>query len=163
MVAGQDELAGGTWLGVNDHGVAAAVMNRPGSLGPADDKRSRGELVLDALDFADAADAAEALAQIDPHAYRPFNLVIADNRDAWWLRSQPSLSQNTVEAFELPAGLSMLTAHDRNDASSDRIGNYLPRFEAGGRARSGRGGLARLGTPARQPRHGTGWAAHPRP
>jgi len=62
VVAGLDKLAGGSWLGINDWGVAAAVLNRHGSLGPAPGIRSRGELVLEALDHADAAAAAEALA-----------------------------------------------------------------------------------------------------
>src|SRR5437764_1225058 len=73
-------------LGRNDWGVAAAVLNRHGSLGPAAGLRSRGELVLEALDHADSVDAAAALSHIDPAAYRTFNLVIADNRDAFWLR-----------------------------------------------------------------------------
>ena len=66
--------------------MVAAVLNRVGSLGPAAGKRSRGELVLEALDHADAAAAAKALADLDPEAYRPFNLLIADARDAFWLR-----------------------------------------------------------------------------
>jgi len=47
VVAGQDVLAGGSWLGINDDGVIAAVLNRPGTLGPEAGKRSRGELVLE--------------------------------------------------------------------------------------------------------------------
>ncbi len=86
VVAGLDVQAGGSWLGVNDDGVVAAVLNRVGSLGPAAGKRSRGELVLEALDHADAAAAAQALVDLDPEAYRPFNLLIADARDAFWLR-----------------------------------------------------------------------------
>src|SRR5437870_13667876 len=86
VVAGLDLLAGGSWLGLNDWGVAAAVLNRTGSLGPAAGLRSRGELVLEALDHADAAAAAAALAQLDPAAYRTFNLIVADNRDGFWLR-----------------------------------------------------------------------------
>jgi hypothetical protein len=86
VVAGIDVQAGGSWLGVNDDGVVAAVLNRVGSLGPAAGKRSRGELVLEALDHADAAAAAAALVDLDPDAYRPFNLLIADARDAFWLR-----------------------------------------------------------------------------
>jgi len=85
VVAGRDVTAGGSWLGVNDDGVVAAVLNRPGTLGPERGKRSRGELVLEALDHAEAATAAEALADIDPQSYRPFNLVIADRYDAFWL------------------------------------------------------------------------------
>ena len=60
VVAGLDETAGGSWLGLNDHGVLAVVLNRTGSLGPQAGKRSRGELVLEALDHADAAEAARA-------------------------------------------------------------------------------------------------------
>src|ERR671932_1766584 len=75
VVAGLDELAGGSWLGLNDSGVVAGVLNRHGTLGPAEGRRSRGELVLEALDHADAAEAAEALAALEPRAYRPFNLV----------------------------------------------------------------------------------------
>ena len=63
-----------------DAGVVAGVLNRRNTLGPQAGKRSRGELVLDALDFADAADAVEMLRQLDAHAFRPFNMVICDNR-----------------------------------------------------------------------------------
>src|ERR1700743_257195 len=65
IMAGQDELAGGSWLGMNATGVVAAVLNREGTLGPEAGKRSRGELVLDALDYADALDAAEAPSALD--------------------------------------------------------------------------------------------------
>ena len=54
VVGGLDELAGGTWLAANDTNVVAAVLNREGSLGPTTDKRSRGELVLDSVDYPDA-------------------------------------------------------------------------------------------------------------
>jgi uncharacterized protein with NRDE domain len=126
VVAGQDLEAGGTWLGLNDHGVVAGILNRPGALGPAPGKRSRGELVLEALDHADAAAAAAALSHIDGRAYRPFNLVIADNRDAFWL----ALSQDggVVDAQPIPDGLSMITANDLNDPETPRIRRFLPNF-----------------------------------
>jgi len=86
VVAGKDETAGGSWFGVNDDGVFAAILNRQGTLGPAEGKRSRGELVLEALDHAEAKVAAEALSDLNPDSYRPFNLVVADRYDAFWLR-----------------------------------------------------------------------------
>ena len=52
-------------MGVNRHGVVAAVLNRPGSLGPAPGKRSRGELPLLALEHDLAAAAAAAIAALD--------------------------------------------------------------------------------------------------
>lgn len=129
VTAGLDEEAGGTWMGVNDHGLVAGVLNRPLSLGPADGKRSRGELVLDALDHADAADAAEALTAIDPDAYRPFNLFVVDNRDGFWLRNEGEAGPGRVERFDLPVGVSMLTARNLSDPTSPRVRRYLPRFD----------------------------------
>lgn len=128
VVAGMDELAGGSWLGVNDDGVLAGVLNRHGSLGPAADRRSRGELVLEALDHADAGDAARALADIETASYRSFNLVVADDRDAFWLCHREDGGHDGIEVHALPPGLCMLTAHDVNDLASPRIRHYLPRF-----------------------------------
>lgn len=167
VVAGMDSLAGGSWLGVNDDGVVAAILNRPGTLGPEAGKRSRGELVLEALDHAEAKVAAEALSDLNPSSYRPFNLVIADRSDAFWLRhagAQSSLRIRTpsgawreldplhlpdpsaldlagtesqsvepgaaIISTPIPAGISMITAHDLNDRSSPLINHYLDRFRA---------------------------------
>ncbi|MGB8275256.1 MAG: NRDE family protein [Alphaproteobacteria bacterium] len=129
VVAGLDRLGGGSWLGLNDHGVVAAVLNRQGSLGPKEGKRSRGELVLEALDHADATSAAQALSEIDPAAYRSFNLVVADSHDAFWIASRRDDGNGRLEAQELPEGISMITAYDRNDPASARIRAFLPRFE----------------------------------
>src|SRR5581483_4017355 len=115
-----------SWLGLNDHGVVACVLNRLHTLGPAEDKRSRGELVLEALDHADAADAAAALSELAPGSYRGFNLVIADNRDAWWLKND----DGRITPLRLPPGVSMLTAVDRNDPGHPRVARHLARFEA---------------------------------
>ncbi len=125
VVAGRDDLAGGSWLGVNDYGVAAAVLNRVGTLGPAAGKRSRGELVLEALDHADAAAAAAALATLDGRAYRPFNLLVADNRDCFWLRAAGG---TRVEMRPVADGLHMLSALDLDDFASRRIATYHGRF-----------------------------------
>ncbi len=130
VVAGLDRSAGGSWLGLNDHGVAAAILNRRASLGPAPGKRSRGELVLEALDHADAVSAAEALAELNPAAYRSFNMVAADNRNAYWLRNPGTPEARVIELRPLPEGLSMLTAYDLNDATSPRIARHLPAFRA---------------------------------
>ncbi len=131
-----DEQAGGSWLGLNDHGVVAAILNRRHSLGPAPDKRSRGELVLEALDHADASAAAEALSMLDATAYRPFNMVVADESGAFWIRNlgdraTGANARAAVDVSRVPEGVSMLTAWDLNDEeASDRTRHYLPRFRA---------------------------------
>ncbi len=130
VIGGIDLESGGSWLARNDHGVVAAVLNRIGTLGPAPGKRSRGELVLDAVDHPDAGAAAVALADLDPAAWRPFNLVVADNRSAWWLAARPGA--RAIVAERIPDGLSMLTARELNDESSPRIARYLPLFRDAG-------------------------------
>lgn len=130
VVAGLDELAGGTWLGLNDEGVFACILNRYGSLGPQAGKRSRGELVLEALDHADAADAAMALGQLDTRAYRTFNLVVADNRDAYLLVHRGDNRGHRPEIQEIPEGLHMVTAFDLDDSADPRIALHLPAFRA---------------------------------
>jgi len=126
VVAGFDRLGGGSWLGVNDHGVVAAVMNREGALGPAPGMRSRGELVLEALDHAVAGEAVRALVDLDPRAYRAFNLFLGDPVSAHWLRSPGEGA--AVEALAIPPGLHMLTARELDDPQVPRIQTYLPRF-----------------------------------
>jgi len=130
VLAGLDELAGGTWLGLNDDGVVAAVLNRRGSLGPESGKRSRGELVLEALDHAEAEAAAAALLHLDPRAYRTFNLVIADAENCYWLRNRGAEGPGRIEIDAPLPGLSMLTAGDLDDRTSPRIRTYLPRLRA---------------------------------
>jgi hypothetical protein len=124
VVAGLDNLAGGSWLGINDWGVVAAVLNRHGSLGPALDRRSRGELVLEALDHADAVAAAEALSHLEPGAYRTFNLIVADERDGFWLRH----AGVRIELHPLRDGLSMIAAGELNDIGTRRLELALPAF-----------------------------------
>ncbi len=127
-IAGRDMLAGGTWLGINATGVVAAVMNRVGSLGPAPGARSRGELPLIALDHATARDGAAAIQRLDGAAYRPFNLLLADARDAIWLARRAEAT--TIACHDLEPGFTMLTAREANDLASPRIRHHLPKLVA---------------------------------
>jgi uncharacterized protein with NRDE domain len=129
VVAGLDESGGGSWLGLNNHGLVAAVMNREGSLGPAPGKRSRGELVLEALDHAAAREAAGALADLYPEAYRPFNLVVADARDAYWLRHG---DDGEIRVWPISAGIHMLASTELDDPYHPRIRTYLAQFRTVG-------------------------------
>jgi len=76
VLGGRDELSGGTWLAVNEHGVFAGLTNQP--LGEAKDpsKRSRGELPLAFARHRSARTAVDAFLS----AYRP-----ADYNGSWLL------------------------------------------------------------------------------
>jgi uncharacterized protein with NRDE domain len=127
IVAGRDRTAGGTWMGMNRHGVAAMVLNRQGTLGPAAGKRSRGELPLLALAHATAAGAVAAMTALDAGEWRGFNMVIADAHGAVFLRG---LGGGHPEPLPLPAGVHMVTAHEPNDPDSPRVARHLARFRA---------------------------------
>ena len=81
IVAPRDVRAGGTWIGVNDVGLFAAVTNRRCEE-PDPSRRSRGLLVLDALSSETAKRAADWAEDLPHHAYNPFNLFVADRRSA---------------------------------------------------------------------------------
>ena len=49
IIAGKDLTAGGSWLGINEHGLVATILNRSNSLGPSSNKLSRGNIVIDVL------------------------------------------------------------------------------------------------------------------
>jgi len=77
VLAPRDELAGGTWLGVNAHGLFVGVTNRRGA--ERDPQRSsRGQLVADALRFCGVEPLHHHLAQLGPRDYNPFHLLYAD-------------------------------------------------------------------------------------
>lgn len=81
VLAPRDQVAGGTWLGVNDAGLFVGVTNR--FSGPPDpSRRSRGLLVADALAQSDAARAAEVAAAHGARAHNPFHLLMADRTGA---------------------------------------------------------------------------------
>ncbi|WP_041416186.1 NRDE family protein [Shewanella halifaxensis] len=75
LVAGKDLEAGGTWLGVNQQGKIAGLTNIRAPELNQNDMRSRGELVLKALE--DDALNHDWL-QIHSRFYNPFNLLFGD-------------------------------------------------------------------------------------
>lgn len=114
-VAGVDPVAGGTWLGVNAHGVLVGVTNRPRSQPPSQ-PRSRGLLARDLLACRSARAAADLAAkELDQQRYAGCNVVCVDRDNLYvlqagdWLRVRP-----------LPSGLHVLTAHDVNDDHDPR-------------------------------------------
>jgi uncharacterized protein with NRDE domain len=120
FVAGLDPVAGGTWLGVNQHGVLAAVTNRR-KLDLPPQPRSRGLLVCDLFACRTATEAADlAAAELSRNLYAGCNILCADAAGAWvleaadWLRVRP-----------LPPGLHVLTNYDVNDAGDRRLAYAL--------------------------------------
>ena len=81
VVAPRDLRAGGTWLGVSESGLFAAITNRRCD-SPDPQRRSRGWLVMEALAEPSAERAADRFAALPEAAYNPFNLFVADRDSA---------------------------------------------------------------------------------
>ena len=125
-VAGRDRLGGGTWMAMRG-GLLAAVLNRPGSLGPEPGKLSRGGLPLLSVRYRSASAATNALLTLDAERYRSFNMVVADRESAHFIRG---LGHGRPEGWALPPGCHIVTAHDPDDPDSPRARAHLPRFAA---------------------------------
>ena len=106
VVGGRDELSGGTWLAVNEHGVCAGLTNQP--LGDAKDpsKRSRGELPLALARHSTAAEAVAALlAALHPADYNGSWLLVGDRTSLFFVDFTGS---DDGLAVELPPGFHVL-------------------------------------------------------
>lgn len=106
VLGGRDELAGGTWLAVNERGLVAGLTNQPSMVGPDPTKRSRGELPLAFACHPTADEAvAEVAAKLNPADYNPCWMLVGD-RDALFSVGIGAGDQPDVE--QLPAGLYVL-------------------------------------------------------
>lgn len=130
IVGGRDLLAGGTWLGLSERGVAAGLLNRRTAEPPAENKRSRGLLLLETLGAASAADAARALAAIDPGTYNAFTLLVADGTTAVAAQNRPQ----GMHLTPLEPGVHVLSNLDVNDPTCPKVARSHERFARAGDA-----------------------------
>jgi len=120
IIAGRDLRAGGTWLGVNEHGVIAAMLNR--RINSRDvlfrDARSRGLLCVDLLARRSAGDAG-CFIRRHQASYNPFTALVAD-------RHRACVFYNAGRKFvcqELKPGLHVFSSaaeFDLHSAKADR-------------------------------------------
>jgi uncharacterized protein with NRDE domain len=126
IIGGKDLRALGTWLGINQHGLVAGLLNRRiGDNGPSDaNLRSRGLLCLDALRRTTAADAAHYLASQRARDYNAFNLLLASREAAFVAYNRGG----EIEIVELTPGMHLLTNADVDDFECPRISRSYSRF-----------------------------------
>ena len=77
ILAGRDEQAGGTWLGVSKDGRFAAITNYKEEGSPAKYELSRGKLITDFLEEKGLS-AREYLASLKGDSFSGFNLLVSD-------------------------------------------------------------------------------------
>jgi uncharacterized protein with NRDE domain len=115
VICGVDRKAGGTWLGINQHGVCVAVSNRTKGLLPLE-PRSRGLLCRELLNLRSAREAAEhAARELRTGKYAGANYVCADAR---W--GAVVYGGDQVNVVELTRGLHILTNDLLDDTTDER-------------------------------------------
>jgi uncharacterized protein with NRDE domain len=127
IIAGKDITAGGSWLGLNNRGLVATVLNRSNSLGPNTSKNSRGNLIIDILKNETLDSALSYIKFLDNTKWKPFNLFIANNKKAYWIKST---EKDKISINIIPEGRHFLDSYDLNSNQSERYLNNKNKFES---------------------------------
>lgn len=131
VIGGKDLKAGGTWLGISEHGIVAGLLNRRAENGGNPNARSRGLLCLDALRSLTAGQAAELAAGQRGSDYNPFNLLMVSRTQAFVAYNRGA----AIEVVELKPGLHLLSNLDVDDFECPKISASYGKFaELGARA-----------------------------
>lgn len=115
IFAPRDAVHGGSWIGVNHHGLVAALTNRswvPRHKG----RRSRGLIVTEALAEPSLERAYRSVMSAVPGTYNGFQLFLANGVDAMIIWSDGG----AIESKPLADGLHVLTGQGCWPGHSDR-------------------------------------------
>jgi len=127
VVAGQDLSAGGTWLGLNERGMVAGVLNKRGPEAVVDpSRRSRGLLCLEVLQAANPGAARALLAAASAHDYNGFSLLVASADECFVATTRA----DKLDLVDLAPGVHLLTNLEINDPTCPRIAKSHRLFAA---------------------------------
>jgi hypothetical protein len=116
VLSGIDQQGGGTWLGVNQHGLFVAACNRMKLIPPLA-PRSRGALCRDLLRCTSARQAVNvAMEELSTNKYDGVNFVCADYTQGWVVHGG-----DQIEVVELNPGLSIIGNYDLDDPRDERV------------------------------------------
>lgn len=124
IAGGQDLEAGGTWMGVNQHGIWVGIANRLSDAPIDPERRSRGLLCMDLLSKSSSGDSLLDLKKIEEGQYNPFYLIIADKKRGYFAGYEKE-----VEVMSLPAGVHVMTNHGLNAAADFRRQRILKQLK----------------------------------
>ncbi|MFO0947891.1 MAG: NRDE family protein [Planctomycetota bacterium] len=123
ILCGIDQRAGGTWLGVNEHGVFVAITNRPGP--PPTGARSRGSLTMDLLRSKSADEAARhASTELRTGRYAGANYVCADRGGTFVVHGN-----RPAEILTAERGLHLLANGDLDDPDDPHLWHARAKFD----------------------------------
>ena len=127
VFGGKDLVAGGTWLGINTHGLIAGIVNRRVETPKAmTTPRSRGLLCLDMLRAKDVAQAREWLWQENGSRYQPFILLVASSEASFAAYN----SGSGIRQIELETGLHVFSNTSFCEPDSGKLSHAHQLFSA---------------------------------
>ena len=91
-----DPSSGGTWVGVNEHGLALTLLNYNLPERPTDRDMSRGDVIPALLGLGTVAEVIDQAAAIQRQRMMPFRLVACDGRSLMLWRSTEPITQADV-------------------------------------------------------------------
>ncbi|MDB4650754.1 NRDE family protein [Pirellulaceae bacterium] len=116
ILASMDAGSGGTWLGVNQHGMMVGATSRK-KYNTQMSPKSRESLCRDLLRAGSAREAVNtAMEELQTHEYEGVNFIIADGESGWVIHAG-----NEVEAVELEEGLNIVSNMNVNDPRDERV------------------------------------------
>ncbi len=122
VVCGLDRKSGGTWAGVNQHGMFVAALNAPKRAVPFD-PRSRGVLCKELLSCANAEEAMErAVRELETGGYAGVNFLCVDRTSGGVV-----YGGSEIGVERLRPGLHLLGAN-RMDDREDQRQEYVRRL-----------------------------------
>ena len=118
IICGRDERCGGTWMGINAHGVFVGLTNRSGPRGEVSchTKKSRGFICLEALQQPSAEKIKSLVESQDIDRYNSFNLLYMDRAHAF-----VTYYDDEITTHPLEPSIHVLTNGNINDKELYRI------------------------------------------
>jgi hypothetical protein len=116
VLCGIDTQAGGTWLGINQHGLVVAVCNRRRTVATFP-SRSRGVLCRELLKSDSAVHARDvAMEELSSGKYDGASFVCVDAESGWTVHGG-----DEIDAVEMHEGLNIIANGDLNDPRDPRV------------------------------------------
>ncbi|ACY17228.1 NRDE family protein [Haliangium ochraceum] len=116
-----DAVSGGSWIGVNRHGLVCAVLNQSRAQSLGSGKRSRGELVVSVLRHASLRSADAWLAQLDAGQYLDFRVLVADVQGARLY----STSDGRLSSLRIEPGAHILSSKGLDSPHCPKAARFL--------------------------------------
>ena len=118
-VGGRDLLSHGSWMGVTEQGLFVGVTNQRTLHAPDRSKRSRGEVVINALKLAQRDAVADMLRGLDAREFNGFNLMWGDAEQLFVGYARED--QQTIRIEPVPPGMHVLPNDDLDSRDFPKV------------------------------------------